>query len=125
MVKLLGAVIGVAVAYGAIYGLELVNRNIFGWPVTGTATPASIEAAQITAQAMAVGGWFLGALAGGLIAVRIAGGARAGWIVALLVGAGTLLLSTTLVPHPLWMQIAAGVAPLFAGLVVQGASGAA
>jgi hypothetical protein len=125
MVKLLGAVIGVAVALGAIYGLELANHAMFDWPVTGTATPASIEAAQMTGRAMAAGSWFLGALAGGLIAVRVAGWAGAGWIVALLVAAGVLLLTTALVPHPLWMQIAAGVAPLFAGLVVQGASGAA
>ncbi len=124
----LGVVIGAILGVAVVYGLEYVNHALFPWPAMDAADPvsvaAAIDAAPMTAKVMLVGGWFLGALAGGLVAVRVGRHFAAGWIVALLVAAGAVA-TTILIPHPLWLQIAAGVAPLIAGLVVQGASGAA
>ena len=128
MGKLLGAIVGVAIAFAVIYGLWKLNLRIFPWPRldinNASDFGAAVVAAPITAQAMLIGGSFLGALTGGLIAVRIGGGALPGWIVALLVAAAGGACAY-FVPQPLWMQIGAVIAPLFAGLVVQGASGAA
>ncbi|MEI9927680.1 MAG: hypothetical protein WDN44_08165 [Sphingomonas sp.] len=128
MRKLLGVVIGAAIAGGAFYGLTLLDHRLFGWPDADfrdrAAFAASIAAAPMTAQAMIAGASFIAALAGGLIAVRIAGWAWAGWIVAGITAAVGLAI-VLVVPHPLWMQIAAVAAPLLAGVVVSGASGAA
>jgi hypothetical protein len=125
MRKLAGVVLGVLVAAGAAYGLQLVNRDLFLPTGTDLRDIAALADAPMTAKAMVVGGWFLGALAGGLIAVRIAGGAGAGWIVALLVACSALGACLHWLPAELSLQIAAVAAPLFAGLVVSGASGAA
>jgi len=126
--KLLGVVVGAVVAVGVIFALELLDHRLFSWPNVDMRDVAAlrtmIEGAPMTAKAMIVGGWFMGALAGGLIAVRLAGWAWAGWIVALLVVAGGVT-NVLVIPHPLWMQVAAIAAPLFAGVVVSGASGAA
>ena len=128
MRKLMGAVVGAIVAISVIYGFEILNHAVFTWPQMALNDPlsmaAAIEAAPMTAKVMLVGGCFLGALAGGLVAVRIGDWAAAGWIIAVLVAAAGVVTIVT-IPHPLWMQIAAVVAPLVAGLVVQGASGAA
>ena len=124
----MGVVVGGAIGAGAIYALALLNLRLFGWPGADLRDPLMlthrIASAPMTAQAMLIGGWFIGALAGGLFAVRIAAWRLAGWIVVLLV-AGTGVFSVYGAPNPLWMQIAALAAPLFAGLVVSGASGAA
>ncbi len=128
MRKLLGVLTGATIGLAAMYGLWRLNVVIFPWPPANFTDSASlaamIDAAPITAKAMLAGGWFMGALIGGLIGVRAAGWAMAGWIVALLIAlAGVYQIVE--VPHPLWMQVAAVVTPFLAGLVVSGASGAA
>ncbi|MEI9853003.1 MAG: hypothetical protein WDN24_21560 [Sphingomonas sp.] len=124
MKKLLGVVVGAVVAVAAIMGLEYLNHQIFPWTVADPgdieSIRAAVEAAPVTSKTMLVGGYFLGALAGGLIAVRIAGWAAAGWIVALLVVAGGVA-NLAMIPHPLWMQVGTVAAPLLAGLVVRSA----
>lgn len=125
MRKLLGVAFGVIVAAGAVYGLQLANLHLFLPPGTGIADVPAIADAPMTAKAMVGGTWFLAALAGGLIAVRIAAWAGAGWVIALLVGGCALAACLSWLPDELGLQIAAVAAPLFAGLVVNGASGAA
>ncbi len=128
MRKVLGILVGAIAGVGVIYGLEQLDHRMFSWPDLDlrdlAALKAQIEAAPMTAKAMVVGGWFMGAMAGGLIAVRVSGWAWAGWVVTALAIAGGVA-NVLLVPHPLWMQIGAVVAPLLAGVVVSGASGAA
>ena len=60
--------------------------------------------------------YFLGALAGGFVAVKISGERWTAWLIALLVAAGAGYTLTRL-SHPLWMQVASIVAPLLGGLV--------
>jgi hypothetical protein len=128
MQRLLGVLIGAAIGLGVIAGMAKLNLTLFAWPDFDWRSPQAwgdaIAVAPATALAMIAGGWAIGTLAGGLIAVRAADWAAAGWIVTLLlVLAGAV--AALLVPQPLWMQIAAVVAPLMDGLVVSGASGAA
>jgi hypothetical protein len=128
MRKLVGVLLGATIGLAAIYGLWRLNTAMFAWRPADFSDPASlsamIDAAPLTAKAMMAGGWFMGALVGGLVGVRAAAWATAGWIVAVLIAlAGVYQIVE--VPHPLWMQVAAVVTPFLAGFVVSGASGAA
>lgn len=121
----MGVLIGILIALGIIAGLAALNLHFFGWPDFNRLSPQAwshaIATAPLHAKTLISGSNAVAALAGGLVAVIIARWRAAGWIVPLtiaLIGAATALL----IPQPLWMQIAAVVAPLFAGLVVSGAS---
>ncbi|MDG2533563.1 hypothetical protein P6144_07895 [Sphingomonas sp. HITSZ_GF] len=109
MKQLLGVIIGLAVGAGVVLGLN--------WLGARYALPDSFIAD--TPQAATVGGWALGALAGGVAAVRVGEWPVSGWIVAL-AGIGYALATSLMSPHPLWMQVAAVVAPFLAGVVVSG-----
>ncbi|MES2443585.1 MAG: hypothetical protein V4574_12210 [Pseudomonadota bacterium] len=123
MRKIVGVVFGVAIAMGVVAGMDWLCNRLFPMAVASN-DMASIEAAPTVAKVLMVGGWFLGSLIGGLAAVRISEWQPSIWIVTGLFTAACLA-NVLLIPHPLWMQIAAAVAPLFAGVVVKGASGAA
>jgi hypothetical protein len=128
MRKLLGVLFGTVIGLAALAGLAKLNLIFFAWPSFDWMDPkawaTAIAAAPVTALAMVAGSWAIATLAGGLIAVRAANWAPAGWLVTLFLAAAGGA-SVWYVPQPLWMQIAAVVAPLMAGLVVSGASGAA
>lgn len=125
MRKLVGVVVGVIFGIAAVVGLFELNLMLFPWPAADLMDPdsigAALAAAPMSAKVMVTGSWFLGALVGGLIAVRAAGWATAGWIVTVLVALAGVYTGLE-VPQPLWMHIAAGVAPFVAGLFVSGAS---
>ena len=125
MQRLLGVLVGTIVALAVIAGMAKLNLSLFPWPDFDWHSPQawgdSIAVIPTTARALIAGSWAIATLMGGLIAVRITGSAGTGWIVSVLLalaGGATALL----VPQPLWMQIAALVAPLVAGLVVSGAA---
>lgn len=112
MKRLFGLAIGLVVGLGAMLGLEWLNTQVL-------LPNEYVPTAGGPAQAMIVAGWALLALAGGVAAVRVADWPASGWIVALL-AIGVALAQSLASPHPLWMQIAAVVAPLLAGVVVSG-----
>jgi len=114
MRQLLGVIIGLAVGLGAILGLNWLDMHFL---VPNEYMPA----AGFPSQAMAVGGWALGALAGGVAAVRIGDWPASGWIITL-IAIGYAVLQSQMSPYPLWMQIAAVAAPFLAGVVVSGVS---
>lgn len=123
MRRLLGVVIGVVIAVAVVAGMSWVTNQLFALPVDlreGNAIGAAVEASPIAAKVLIVGGWFLGALAGGLVAARISLWQASIWAVAGIVSAACLAM-VLLIPHPLWMQIAALAAPLFAAVVAKGA----
>lgn len=126
MRKLLGVVFGVVIAMAVVAAMDWFDHWLFPLAVARdmAAIPAAIEAAPMAAKVLIVGGWFLGALVGGLAAVRISGWPMSIWIVTAIFVAACLA-TVILIPHPLWMQIAGVAAPLFAAVVVKGASGAA
>ncbi|WHU01502.1 hypothetical protein [Sphingomonas sp. NIBR02145] len=112
MKQLLGVVVGVAVGIGVILGLRWIGMHY--------AIPEDfMPGMNPSPQTITVGSWALGALAGGVAAVRIAGTPASGWIVALL-AIGFALIHSLIAPHPLWMQFAAVAAPLLAGAIVSG-----
>jgi hypothetical protein len=109
MKQLLGIVIGLVVGAGVVLGLNWIGAHY--------ALPDSFIAD--TPRAATIGGWALGALAGGVAAVRVGDWPISGWIIAA-IGIGYALVMTLTSPHPLWMQIAAVAVPLLAGIVVSG-----
>lgn len=111
MKQLIGVIIGLAVGTGVILGLNWLGAHY--------ALPDGFI--SDTPRAATVSGWALGALAGGVAAVRVGDWPVSGWIIAL-AGIGYALAISLTSPHPLWMQIAAVAAPLLAGVVVSGVS---
>ena len=128
MQRLVGVLIGTIIALAVIAGMARLNLALFPWPDFNWHSPQAwgdtIAVAPQTACAMIAGSWAIATLVGGLIAVSITRWTAAGWVVTVLLAlAGGI--TALVVPQPLWMAIAAIVAPLAAGLVVSGASGAA
>lgn len=111
MKQLLGVIVGLIVGAAVVIALH--------WLGARYALPDSFVAD--TPQAAMVGSWALGALAGGVAAVRVGDWAVSGWIIAL-AGIGYALTVSLTSPHPLWIQVAAVAAPLLAGVVVSGVS---
>lgn len=127
--KILGTLAGIVIAMGVVAGMDALSHALFPESVAKSMDfadiAAAIAAAPMMAKVIMVGGWFLAPLVGGLIAVRISGWPPSGWIVAGLILAACTFNGFMIPGVPLWMQIAGVVAPLLAGLVVKGASGAA
>lgn len=121
MRQVLGAVLGIAVAIGVVFLVELVGHAAMPAP-TGYDPMTEEGAARYLAEAPAVAklalvfGWFAGALAGGWVAVRVGGRGWLAWIVAGLIAAAGIA-NIMMIEHPLWMQVAAVAAPLLAGWI--------
>lgn len=109
MRQLIGIIIGLVVGAAVMLGIN--------WLGARYTLPASFVSE--TPQVATVSGWALGALAGGVAAVRLGDWPMSGWII-VLAGIGYALAISLTSPHPLWMQIAAVAAPLLAGVVVSG-----
>jgi MFS family permease len=99
-----GLVAGLAVMLIVLGGSEFLAHQAA--PKEGSGILLAIVAAA----------YFLSALAGGLVAARISQRRWAAWAIAGLVAFGAIW-SLFQFPHPLWMQIAAVVAPLLGGFV--------
>lgn len=76
-----------------------------------------VASASMAAKAWVVFAWFAAAVAGGWVARRISRTGWAGWVIAGLIVVGGIA-NIMMIPHPLWMQIAAVAAPLLGGWVV-------
>ena len=118
----LGIVAGVLLAFAALIGLEMAGHAAMPPPAGLDLTNPEdlkqmVAAAPLAAKAWVVFGWFVAPLAGGWLARRLSGKGWAGWIIAGLILLGGIA-NILMIPHPLWMQIAAVAAPLLAGAVV-------
>lgn len=118
----LGTMAGVVLALLAIMTLETVSHQIFPLPPgADISDPETLKTLvgrmPLAAQAFVVAGWAIGAALGGVVANLIA---RQPWP-ALVVGgaiAASVVLNMTMLPHPLWMQVAGVLAPLLVGVVI-------
>lgn len=118
----LGIVAGVLLAFAVLIGLEMAGHAAMPPPAgLDPSKPEDLKqmvaAAPLAAKAWVVFGWFVAALAGGWLARRLSGKGWAGWIIAGLILLGGIA-NIMMIPHPLWMQIAAVAAPLLAGAIV-------
>ena len=113
-----GVLAGVAAAMAVIAIVEAVSGLFFPIPAIdfydAEAARRAMSAMPMAAQALVVGGWFVGALVGAALAVLIARRAWPGWFPAgsVLVGG---IFNALFIPHPLWMNIGVIVAPIAGG----------
>ena len=119
---ILGIVAGVVVAFVVLMGLEMAGHAAM--PPSAGLDPADPEdlkqmvaSASTAAKAWVVFAWFAAAVAGGWVARRLSRASWAGWVIAGLIVVGGIA-NIMMIPHPLWMQIAAVAAPLLGGWLV-------
>ncbi len=121
MRMILGIVAGIVVAVACVAGIEALGHLIYPPPPGLDPTnPRDIDRLMSMVPMMAlvfvVVAWFVGALAGALVANLIARRTIAGWFVALLVVTGGVA-TMVMIPHPGWMWAAGIVLPLLAAFV--------
>lgn len=119
---ILGIFAGVVLAFAVMMALEMVSFAVFPPPAgLDPADPEDLKrivaATPMTAKAWVVSGWFAAAAAGGWLARRLSRKEWAGWVIAGLILIGGVA-NIMMIPHPLWMQIAAVAAPLLGGWIV-------
>lgn len=119
MRKFLAILAGLAALVATVWIVEAIGHSI--WPPppgTDISDPAQLttllDKIPLAAKLAVVAGWFLGALAGAWAANAVARWALASWIV-VAIGIAFGVMTLFMIPHPLWMQIAAIVAPLLGG----------
>ncbi|WP_340587885.1 hypothetical protein [Erythrobacter alti] len=121
--KIVASVAGIIIA-GIVVGLvEMLGHMVFpppdGIDVTDPADQARMmEVIPTGAKVAVIVAWFLGSLAGAWAAIRIAGNAVPGWIVAVVMIALSLV-TTQMFPHPFWMVLSALALPIVAVLVAK------
>ena len=119
MRKFLGVLAGLAALIATVWIVETAGHSI--WPPppgTDISDPAQLatllDRIPLAAKLAVVTGWFLGALAGAWAAHAVSRWAPASWIV-VAIGIAFGVMTLFMIPHPLWMQAAAIVAPLIGG----------
>lgn len=113
--------LAIVIAGGITYLVETLSHQVMPYPAGLDATdPAQLKSAleagelPVLGMALILGGWLLGAYAGGRIAATIG---KEDWVVMTFAGLFTALVVTNLlaVPSPTWMWVGgAGGCPLFA-----------
>jgi hypothetical protein len=116
MLRSIGAVLaGAVAALAAIMAIEMLGHLAYPLPSDldlhdPERAGAYLRSVPLGAKLVVVAGWILGGLVGGLVAKTIARRLWPLWTVAgLLALAG--IVNVLMIPHPLWMQVAAVVAP--------------
>jgi hypothetical protein len=121
MRRLLGIVIGTVAAIAIIAALAWIGNRLYPLSLEiDSADPASLAAVvgdqPVAAKLLRVATWFLAALGGAWLALRICDWRWSGWIVAAGV-LGLAIVDVTSLPHPLWMEACAILLPLLGGLL--------
>ena len=116
----LGIVAGILVALATVFAIDLVGHQIYPLPSDLNmddyeAVGAYVQARPAGASAFVLVAWFLGAVAGGLVAALTSRRAWTVWPVAGVV-ASTGIVAVLMIPHPAIMQIGTVIAPLLGGL---------
>ena len=119
---ILGIVAGVVVAFVVLMGLEMAGHAAMPPPAgLDPADPEDLKqmvaSASTAAKAWVVFAWFAAAVAGGWLARRLSRASWAGWVIAGLIVVGGIA-NIMMIPHPLWMLIAAVAVPLLGGWLV-------
>lgn len=111
-----------SIILGALVAMLIVSAVGYLYPVPELESddPAALAAVvgsmAPTAKILVAGGWFVGALAGAWLALRISDWRMAAWIVTLVVLVGSIVNIVSL-PHPLWMQACAVLLPIAGGVL--------
>jgi hypothetical protein len=119
--SILGVIAGIVVAVLTVMAVQGLGHALYPYPAdVDLNDPEQIARVfptiPIAAKLFVVAAWFGGALAGAAVAKAIAGRDWAAWTIAVLIAIGALA-NIFVIPHPVWMQVSAVVAPLLGGLI--------
>jgi hypothetical protein len=119
--SILGIVAGIVVAVLTVMAVQALGHALYPYPADiDLNDPEQIARVfptiPLAAKLFVVAAWFGGGLAGAAVAKAIAGRDWAAWTIAVLIAIGALT-NIFVIPHPVWMQVSAIVAPLLGGLV--------
>jgi hypothetical protein len=114
-----GIAIGLGVAILTTMSVEAIGNRLFPPPKGYDMSLGDALMLPLETLIWPVIGWFLGALIGAWLAVRISRKAWTGWAIAALVLAATIF-NFVLIKHPTWVLIAGAIAPLLGGWIGRG-----
>ena len=119
--SILGVIAGIVVAVLTVMAVQALGHALYPYPAdVDLNDPEQIARVfptiPLAAKLFVVAAWFGGALAGAAVAKAIAGRDWAAWTIAVLIAIGGLA-NIFVIPHPVWMQVSAVVAPLLGGLI--------
>lgn len=121
MRKFLGVIAGVVALGLVVWVVEAISHTIWPMPVgINPKDPAQLakvmDLVPLAAKIAVVVAWFLGAVVGAWVGAKVAQWPTAGWIV-VAIGICFGVMTLFMIPHPMWMQVAAVLAPLAGGWV--------
>jgi hypothetical protein len=116
--NLAGLATGLGVAIMTVMAVEGIGNRLYPPPAGYDLTSGSAETLPFETLVWPVIGWFLGAVAGSWVAVRVSGERWLSWAVAVCVLAATIL-NLALITHPTWVIVAGIIAPVLGGWLGQ------
>ncbi len=116
----LGIVGGIVAAVLTVMAVQALGHALYPYPAdVDLNDPEQIArvfpSIPVVAKLFVVAAWFGGALVGAALAKAITGRSWAAWTIAGLIAVGAVM-NLFVIPHPVWMQLSAVVAPLLGGL---------
>jgi hypothetical protein len=115
---LAGVVAGLAAAIAIIMSVEGIGNQLYPPPRGYDMSSGSALTLPVRTLIFPVIGWFLGALVGAWLAVRISRRGWTAWVIAACVLAATVF-NFALITHPLWVMVAGAIAAPLGGLIGQ------
>ena len=118
---ILGIVAGVAAAVLTVMAVQALGHALYPYPADiDLNDPEQIARVfptiPVAAKLFVVAAWFGGALVGAAVAKAMVGRSWAAWTIAGLIALGAVM-NLFVIPHPVWMQLSAVVAPLLGGVI--------
>lgn len=118
--RLFGIILGTVAGVAIVFAVESIAAALYPMADFESAdreTLARLMAAMpLGAKLLVAAAWFLGALGGAWLALRVSDWRWAGWIIAAFIMAGGVA-NLVAIPHPLWMQAGALLLPLLGGWI--------
>ena len=117
----LGVVAGLCAAVLTVMAVQALGHALYPYPAdVDLSDPEQIARVfpviPVAAKLFVVAAWFGGALIGAAAAKAIVGRSWAAWAIAGFIVVGAVM-NLFVIPHPVWMQLSAVIAPLLAGVI--------
>jgi hypothetical protein len=117
---IVGIALGTLTAFVVLFLIELLGHMAYPLPDdldlrNPEASGQVVAAIPLPAKLVVILAWIAGTLVGGVVAKRICRRWWAAWPVAGLVACAAIV-NVMMIPHPVWMQISAVLAPLLGAL---------
>jgi hypothetical protein len=114
--SILAVLAGLVIALVTIWLFQFASMHAFPpQPGIDVRDPTQLARMPSAALALALAGWIVGALDGGLVAGLVARKPLPAAIVGTLLALGAMMV-VTMVPHPMWMSLAGVLLPVPAAL---------